>query len=167
MRSGSYLYSSAIPTSGSFTLVFFYRPQSTASTGLTFWNFPTTQGTTSWQWSYISNNQPPGNWNGVATRTILGGGELWAGKGAGWLSANTWYRCAIIWNGTNVIFQMDGSTLTNSTGSGTPNGNWYALGGSGHSQLPSHSSSQADVGGVISYSRVLTSSEINAISAPS
>ena len=164
-RSGSYVHTNAIP-SGDFTLVLFYK-RSFPAAAKTLWSFGTTQRTNSWQYCYIGVDEPPSAWNGIATRQADTSGEQYVLKSSGYLSSNTWYRCSIAYtaSSSSVVFKMDGSTITNSAGSGTLSGSWEALGGAtAHSD---QSSSEGEIGNVVCFDFLATQTQIDAVAAPS
>ena len=160
------MHSGAVPTSGDFTLVFFYKRSFTAA-AKTLWSFGTTQGTNSWQYCYIGVDEPPSSWNGIATRQADTSGEQYVTKSSGCLSSSTWYRCSIAFTAStsSVVFKMDGSTITNSAGSGTKNGSWEALGGA--TQHSDQTSSEGQVGNVVCFDFLASQNVIDSVAQPS
>ena len=102
-----------------------------------------------------------------------GQGEAWSAQSPGWIATGVWHLHVLTYNGTRFSFAVEpsggsASTITLSKGTGTMSGHLRLLSSTPYNNdARDLSSSEGSTTIFLTWDRILTSSEINAISAPS
>ena len=150
-------HTSVVPTTGDFTIVYFYKTTGFSGCRPAF-DISSTSPNYSFMWGYHCDG-------GMALRNEQGG-ETWWGNGT-WMNSGNWNRNSIVCSGSTITWNNAGWSGSRSAGPAARDGNLWVGSRESGDGYPGGPDATALVANLESYARVLTSSEINAISAPS